>query len=417
VDCLVQRDVQGMDVCISDFHVRIFQLNCLITPFSKDFCAFFRKAPWVDAGGVEVVKFKWAVVFFLGLIGCGAPEYVSDAPGRTTLPPTKPSGEGAAGTNKGPSTGEQVGKQNTKTGPEEIAVNPCVKERKILVVDLKSGWFAGDGGDFFNKVTSDVCGGMVKIHYVHFTTGSIDSNINPSDVAECTGPFCTAFKDITTYDQFWILSGDEADGADVRLSSPLFQSILSRAVELRDANPKAGFYFGAGLGNIHHANALAKTLFPQLAGSDVNPDVGLFSANPSGQRGVLPSSNLPNQIGERPLVAGNGSVAGSFDALSRPFKAFGPYANSMGTLFDYQDGSQSMFFGFNCLTDPVAPAGAGVNAVGYKVVATDHCGKSAIAIANPGGHLVMADGNTARHYGYANNPGAYFHRAILSLLQ
>lgn len=65
----------------------------------------------------------------------------------------------------------------------------------------------------------------------------------------------------------------------------------------------------------------------------------------------------------------------------------------------------------------VFPAGSGLNESGFKVVATDHCGKSAIAIANPGGHLVMADGNTARHYGYANNPGAYFHRAILSLLQ
>ncbi|MFZ9519615.1 MAG: hypothetical protein ACO3A4_03980 [Silvanigrellaceae bacterium] len=373
-----------------------------------------------------MIKFGWASLLSLAMLGCGNPEYVSSTPVAPKPIPASPVGEGTSPVkNDGDVKSKNGQSQTNTTTPENVAENPCLKERKILVVDLKSGWFAGDGGDFFNRVTTDVCGGLVKIHYVHFTIGTVDSNINPAEVANCSGSFCTSFKDIRSYDQFWILSGDEADSADVRLSSPLFQSIVSRAVELRDANPKAGFYFGAGLGNIHHANALGKALFPQLAGSNTNRDSGIFTANPNGRRGVLPVPTLPMYLGENALLVGSGLAAGSFDATSRPFKAFGPYASPMASLFDYRSALQnpspgiagSDYLAFDCLTDPVAPAGGGLNESAFKVVATDHCGKSAVAIANPGGHLVMADGNTARHYGYANDPAAYFHRAILSMLQ
>jgi hypothetical protein len=290
--------------------------------------------------------------------------------------------------------------------PSQVLQEPCSKDRKILVVDLKSGWFAGDGGDFFKSVVNDgVCGGVINVHYVHFTEMSVDSSIPVNNIAKCGGGSCSSLNDIRSYDQFWILSGDEKDNADIKISSSLFKSIVSRAIELRDANPKSGFYFGAGVGNIQHANALAKALFPQIAGASNELDVGLFAPIPGTKRGVLPNSKWGSEKA-KPLTSGNGGTAGTIFVNEAPFKAFGPYTTPLSSLFDFEE---------KCRGDRLAPQGANLGGAFFKLLGTDHCGVPMIGTFSVGEHAIMADGNTARYYGMP--PTEYFQRVILSLLR
>jgi hypothetical protein len=336
---------------------------------------------------------------FLGTnkrVSSRAPSASEDGRGQTAYTPSNlPKTDGVGGTSP------------TQENPaSQVLQEPCSKDRKILVVDLKSGWFAGDGGDFFKSVVDDsICGGAINIHYVHFTEEEVESNISIDNIAKCKKDRCSALRDIRSYDQFWLLSGDEKDYLDIRISGDLFKSIVSRARELRDANPNAGFYFGAGVGNIQHANALAKALFPQIAGTSKDLDEGLFAPIPKTLRGMLPQVSWAKETA-KPLTAGNGTTAGTILVSEAPFKAFGPYTTPLSSLFDFQK---------KCRGDQLAPQGANLAGALFKLLGTDHCGAPMIGTFQVDQHAVMADGNTARHYGMP--PTEYFQRIILALLR
>jgi hypothetical protein len=351
-----------------------------------------------------------------------------NTPNGQNASPQNGDGQYGGGNAENPGGNTSPGRNGSTSGPNpaEVLPAPCAQNRKILVIDLKSGWFAGDGGDFFKSLTNDnVCNGNITIHYVHFTKEFTEGNAPIADIAICgngslnstarrTGKRCTEMKDLRSYDQLWLLSGDESDGDDISITSPLFQSIAQRARELRDANPKAGFYFGGGLGNIHHANALSKALFPEIAGSDTSKEVGLFSRIPGNPKGVFPSPEYAKNYARGSLIAGSGSYAGTFLSTEAPFKAFGPYSSPMAALFDYKKESHGEYLP-QCFADKLDPRGSLLAASSFKHLATDHCGIPVVGTFQVGGHAVMADGNTARYYGM--KPEEYFQRSILALLR
>lgn len=368
---------------------------------------------------------RWIALLAVMAVGCSASSFRGSA-AKTKLPAPVAQGEqnGADGNTGGSSNGgNSNGGGNT---PGERPADPCSngsqQEYNVLIADFKSGWFAGDGGNFFNEVLNGVCGERVKISYIHFTKENTVSNLGASALAkivDCeirhTGPFglgdevrvCTEFHDLSKFDALWLLSGDEADDEDVELDSSLFRSLLVRAKALLDAKPKSAYFFGAGLGNIQHANLLAQQLFPGIAGNSGDADKGLFAPT-GGERGTLPSSNYPKFFAHKPLKPGEGR--GTFSASAPVFRGFssGSLSQPKESLFDYTTEAKvykALSYEQECFTDRIV-------ATGGTVIATDHCDQPAVATFAVGSHMVMAEGNVARFYGDKD----YFNRAVLYLL-
>ncbi|OUR95464.1 hypothetical protein A9Q84_16660 [Halobacteriovorax marinus] len=144
----------------------------------------------------------------------------------------------------------------------DTKVCPSIPQ-KILVIDQKSGWWAGDGGDFGLNLMNAwkvACEGVINFEYRHRTYGngsytggnfgSFGSQVNePTDDGEFP-------KDPwNTYSQIWLLSGGEADSVDLRTTTKLwkrYQSGISKS--------GANIFIGGGFGNVYHANALTNAL-------------------------------------------------------------------------------------------------------------------------------------------------------------
>lgn len=132
--------------------------------------------------------------------------------------------------------------------------------QKVLVLDLKSGWWDGDGGDFhvslLNKVTKDCPTLSVEYHLVF--AGSQNTVTFPGAVKH---PFNIAqfpLEKPSSYQQIWILSGSERDGADIKINSE-----KGRAIEkiLKESN--ANLFLAASMGFVdlgnHFINVLGGT--------------------------------------------------------------------------------------------------------------------------------------------------------------
>lgn len=292
-------------------------------------------------------------------------------------------------------------------------VDPCAdgRVRKILIIDLKSGWFAGDGGQFFESLLDVKCADKLQISYIHITNESIQSNLDkvpggtelmPCLNGQASKVFSSAaeraqcqFQSMTGYDQLWLLSGSEHDSDDVSLNSALFLNIQQRALELKGTNRFASFFFGAGLGNTDHANALFANVFAttNLASKP------LFSNSPGTTLGTFPSEDLPKWHKQQPLVLGDGIKAGTF---SNKLPSFADVTE----IFDYAPDKNRVAAIGECFTDPISHPS-------INKMATDGCGQTAIGWFQSGEHTIYVDGNLARFYGTA--PEEYFHRVINAL--
>lgn len=367
------------------------------------------------------------------LAGCDATAFRSgtkeDTPTRPVITEVSPTEEDA---NPPPTPSESpqptVEPTHFPENPTEVLCEK--KDFKILILDLKSGWFAGDGGDFFKKFVAQECEDSIQIHYMHITTQFAEGNFaqfasyknvlpclehavpnskgqlefkslgDPNDVCQL-GP-------ISEYNQLWLLSGAEQDPYDLRLAKPLFQSIKSRATELRKAKPNSGFFLGAGLGNSDHANSLALTVF-----SDVFTDTKPFSAQmstPNTGVGVFPNpKQMLSEFGVEKLIAGDGKQPGTYLSTDSTFaNPLFDFEKKAGRIMTPVDSSYTKTFKLGeCFTNPIITKNV-------TTLATDHCGNKAIATTKIGQHTLFLEGNMGRFYG--TQPGEYFHRIILQLL-
>lgn len=119
------------------------------------------------------------------------------------------------------------------------------KSQNIKVIDLKSGWWQGDGIDTDRYVIRLIEGQcpQVNFYYEHTLYGMVGAPVAPQP----SGPI--------KFHQVWLLSGGEADGADLRLNDPTFQAYQKLMVD-SDSN----LFIGTGFGNIYHANSVTSEL-------------------------------------------------------------------------------------------------------------------------------------------------------------
>ncbi len=137
-------------------------------------------------------------------------------------------------------------------------------DQHVLVLDFKSGWWAGDGGTFFQTLLrelSDPCIATVSFEYHHIVSGSNTSQVIPGETQTTEMPvlgdvdLTTRHADWGNYSQIWVLSGSSSDNLDLRVTDALFAGLAAKI--------KASglpLMVGSGNGNITHANALMTKL-------------------------------------------------------------------------------------------------------------------------------------------------------------
>ncbi len=158
----------------------------------------------------------------------------------------KPETTGSA-TGTGPSPGTVDGSAGLPSITTTGAVIPpkdCKIQQKILILDFKSGWWAGDGGEFINHVVSRVKDASCTIQTLTEYHHLLDSNFSKQTI------------DVANATQIWILSGSNSDEEDINTSSPKFRDLAAKVVA-----SKAPLFIGAGYGSISHANYFAQLLY------------------------------------------------------------------------------------------------------------------------------------------------------------
>jgi hypothetical protein len=303
--------------------------------------------------------------------------------------------------------------------------NPCTPREKpyrILILDLKSGWFAGDGDGFFADFLKIECSQKVEIIYAHVTRELIETNFKDSQAAANLLPCLGGGKvkrsfgtdkcrlgSITNVDQAWLLSGSSRDGDDLKIGGDFYKSIKERFLELKAMQPQSSFFLSAGVGNTDHSNDMARDLLPELVNRQGAFNGKIFTNNPKSPVGTLPNRGWGKHFPAGLLSPGNGVTNGTFLSTFPAFK-------DLTAIFDYKHQAHNNLG--KCLTDPVV-------AVNTQSLIQDHCSQIAAAAAMIGTHKIYLEGNTARFYGSRSEeelktgkvgPMDYFLRVVGSLM-
>ena len=210
-------------------------------------------------------------------------------------------------------------------------LNPCPsKPQKVLVLDFKSGWWAGDGGNFVERITDALtksCGQVMTLEYHHLILaapqniiGALFNAQNPSAPITnmtLTAPgtqklqagatqFEQAFSDPTfaSYTQIWLLSGSAADPADLKTNHAFFQRTV-KAI----ASSKANLFIGVGYGSITHAAAVAEARGLKAGFSTAQPEGNIL--NPMGTVTLTNSLGADKIEEDHVLLKGLSSLADS----------------------------------------------------------------------------------------------------------
>ena len=125
----------------------------------------------------------------------------------------------------------------------------------ILVYDLKSGWWAGDGGSFADDLLSDLTAtcSTITVEFHHYLIGNSQDKIFANGTSTPTDR--EPSKLAADYDQIWVLSGAEEDHVDLRVDSEEFLAISQHIQE-----SAANLFVTGGRNNIYHANDLSSSL-------------------------------------------------------------------------------------------------------------------------------------------------------------
>jgi hypothetical protein len=325
---------------------------------------------------------------------------------------TKREGEGEANGSKREGEGEangslRPGGVGDATAGKRVAEDICKPpqgKRSVLVVDLKSGWFAGDGGIVYKSLLETKCSSSVEFTYFHITEKLVEGNFAAGSlhtatlpcakdpvngVVKINGETCV-FGSFAAFDQVWLLSGSEKDPDDVTLSSPLFKSLVEKSKEFVQAKKNGGIFLGAGQGNTQHVSEFAQ----QVLGSKfVLPGI-------NGETGALPNPADSQKMPKNFLTAT--STAGKIVAEHPLFKSMPLGLADTGKVSWKISGT--LVSNSTCMSDAVAPD------FGGEVIAWDACNQAMIGYKKDGERLILVDTNLTRFY--VQKPEDYLHKIV-----
>ena len=183
----------------------------------------------------------------------------------------------------------------------------CVaKPQRLLIVDMKSGWWSGDGGDFHDLLLPRIVKDCVNVEIEYYFLQYLDPAMTPSPIpgvpigvagflsfyppkpgVDNNGLMVEAnfpSRPWNDYNQVWLLSGGDHDPTDVPTSTPFFQNLLAKFTTPAavPSGPVPSLFLAAGLGHRDHVNHVLRALeLPEMFQSHVTelitPRPGDFS--------------------------------------------------------------------------------------------------------------------------------------------
>jgi hypothetical protein len=212
-----------------------------------------QRSIWVRLGGNRGPGRALALVALLAVLAMASCSASNEGNGfeNDTTGPGPTSGNGGSGSSGsfggapislGGAGGSGNGDDGTLTIPTSLS---CAKnEQSLLIIDLRSGWWSGDGGDYHTAVldhlfktpdpsTHQPCNN-IGIEYHYFINGyTNDCVYTPGVPPQCmTGSLPEALtldqfvsyfhKPFEEYTQVWIMSGSQLDGADLPITATFF---------------------------------------------------------------------------------------------------------------------------------------------------------------------------------------------------
>jgi len=337
----------------------------------------------------SLVKLTFSALLVLGLVACN--EETSFKSSTSANTPTSASdaggGDGAKGTFTGQGNQTPRGGQNSGDSNPDISINTdeangaggidtgavndgngivtseghaCPKGmQEVLILDMKSGWWAGDAGDFFKTLLGDIntaCGQKFTFEFHHLMSNENTYQVFPGGqpgVASVTDVEKVALKaDWSQYHQIWILSGSHGDELDMRTSAPVFAAITAKIKA-----SGTSLFIGSGNGNLTHANAFAEGLGLDTRFATDLPEGPVVPATL--KFNVVSRLNLGAELSTHGLFAGIKSIADTVD-IQNPFGGGGITLKS-----DYlQPGAEFAVVGKNSQGKP----GIAVRQAGTKIV-------------------------------------------------
>jgi len=215
----------------------------------------------------------------------------------------------------------------------------CVaKPQRLLIIDMKSGWWSGDGGDFHDLLLPRIVKDCEKIEIEYYFLQYLDPAMFPGPpvpgVPLGTVGFLSFYPEkpgVTNgglmveanfpsrpwndYQQVWLLSGGDHDPSDVPTGSEFFGNLLAkfRTPAATPSSAVPSIFLGAGLGHHDHANHVFRTLeLPELFQSHVTE---LLTPRPGdgSQVEVFSRARAGNELSTHAVFEGVASIADRID--------------------------------------------------------------------------------------------------------
>jgi hypothetical protein len=215
----------------------------------------------------------------------------------------------------------------------------CVgKPQRLLIIDMKSGWWSGDGAEFFNLLLPRIVRDCRQIEIEYYFLQNLDPELAPGipipGVPLGVTGFLSFFPEkpgVTNgnlmspenfpsrpwndYQQVWLLSGGDHDPSDVPTDHEFFQNLIAkfRTPPATPSQTQPSLFFGAGIGHHDHANHVLRALeTPEMFQSHIT-DLITPSAGDGSAIEVLTRARVGEGLSPHAIFDGVTSIADRVD--------------------------------------------------------------------------------------------------------
>ena len=213
----------------------------------------------------------------------------------------------------------------------------CVgKPQRLLIIDMKSGWWSGDGDWFHNQLLPRVVRDCTQIEIEYYFL----QFVNPAEAPVIPGvplgavgflSFYPPKPGVTNdelmvpgnfpsrpwndYHQVWLLSGGDHDPTDIPTEHQFFQDLLARFRTLVSTPGQSlpSLFLAGGLGHRDHANRVLRALeLPEMFQSHV-PELVTPRLHDATDVEVFSRARVGEQLTAHAVFEGVGSIADRVD--------------------------------------------------------------------------------------------------------
>jgi hypothetical protein len=233
----------------------------------------------------------------------------------------------------------------------------CVsKPQRLLIIDMKSGWWSGDGDWFHSQLLPRVVKDCKQIEIEYYFLQYLDPSTGPvipgfplgtvgflsfypqkPGVSNDTlmSPENFPSRPWNEYQQVWLLSGGDHDPTDVPTESQFFQNLLAkfRTPAATPAQSVPSLFLATGLGHRDHANHVLRALeLPEMFQTHVT-DLITPHLNDPADIVVFSRAKVGDQLTAHAVFEGITSIADRVDISGTEADTdFLPLANHPFTL-------------------------------------------------------------------------------------